>query len=93
MGSSDDVTGPVFRVVLAPGEDGYIVAECVDLAGCMSQGKTETEALENIEDAIKACLSVILEDALTRVGGSAGGATLPGSRAFRPRIELVGLTA
>jgi len=88
---------PLFRVVFTPGEDGYIVAECVDLPGCMSQGKTEQEALENIEDAIKACLSVILEDALLRVGGPQSDigdlAGQTGYRAFRPQIELIGLTA
>ena len=64
----EEPSGPIFRVALSPGEDGYIVAECLNIPGCMSQGKTEAEALENIEDAIKACLSVIMEDALARVG-------------------------
>ena len=39
-------------VVLTPGEDGYIVVECPMLPGCISQGKTEAEALANIRDAI-----------------------------------------
>ena len=39
-------------VVLTAGEDGYIVAECPTLPGCMSQGKDEDEALRNIHDAI-----------------------------------------
>ncbi len=30
------------------------VADCLNLYGCMSQGKTKEEALENIEKAIKA---------------------------------------
>ena len=37
---------------------GY-VAECLNLYGCMSQGKTKAEALENIEKAIKAYMEVI----------------------------------
>jgi predicted RNase H-like HicB family nuclease len=37
---------------LREGEDGYIVAECPSLPGCISQGKTEEEALANIKEAI-----------------------------------------
>ena len=43
-------------VVLMPGEDGYIVAECPVLPGCVSQGKTREEALANIKEAIELCL-------------------------------------
>jgi predicted RNase H-like HicB family nuclease len=43
-------------VVLIPGEDGYIVAECPVLPGCISQGKTREEALANIKEAIELCL-------------------------------------
>ena len=39
-------------VVLTPGEDGYVVAECPTLPGCISQGKAEDEALRNIREAI-----------------------------------------
>ena len=47
------MTERVFRVVITPDEDGVFVAECVDLPGCISQGKTEPEAIENVRDAIK----------------------------------------
>lgn len=47
-----------YRVVFYPGEDGYWVIECPGLPGCISQRRTEEEALENIEDAIQACLQV-----------------------------------
>lgn len=40
------------HVILRNGEDGYIVAECPSLPGCISQGKTEAEALANIKEAI-----------------------------------------
>jgi predicted RNase H-like HicB family nuclease len=43
-------------VVLRPGEDGWIVAECPVLPGCISQGKTRDEALANISEAISLCL-------------------------------------
>ena len=45
-------------VTLEPGEDGYIIAECPAIPGCMSQGRTREEALVNIKDAILACLEV-----------------------------------
>jgi antitoxin HicB len=41
-----------FRVVLQPDEDGVIVAEVPALPGCISQGATRVEALENIREAI-----------------------------------------
>jgi predicted RNase H-like HicB family nuclease len=39
-------------VVLYPGEDGYWIAECSSLPGCISQGSTKPEALTNIKEAI-----------------------------------------
>ncbi|MFI5385267.1 MAG: type II toxin-antitoxin system HicB family antitoxin [Fimbriimonadales bacterium] len=48
----------VFDVELYPGEDGWWVVECPSIPGCISQGKTEEEALEMIKDAIKVCLEV-----------------------------------
>jgi predicted RNase H-like HicB family nuclease len=40
-------------VVIYRGEDGYWVAECPSLPGCVSQGKTKTEAIDNIREAIE----------------------------------------
>lgn len=51
----------VFKVVLEPGEDGWIVAECPALPGCVSQGRTEAEALDNIREAIELWLETELE--------------------------------
>jgi predicted RNase H-like HicB family nuclease len=34
-------------------EDGVFVAQCPSLPGCISQGKTRKEAIENIQDAMK----------------------------------------
>jgi len=45
-----------FLVTLVPGEDGWIVAECPALPGCMSQGRSQEEALQNIREAIEASL-------------------------------------
>jgi len=41
-----------FRVVIQQDEDGMFVAECPSLPGCVSQGKTREEVLDNIRDAI-----------------------------------------
>ena len=45
-----------FRVIIEMDEDGVFVAECPSLPGCISQGKTRAEALENIKDAAKGYL-------------------------------------
>ena len=45
-------------VTLERDETGMLVAECPAIPGCMSQGKTEEEALANIREAIVACLEV-----------------------------------
>jgi len=37
-------------------EDGWIVAECPSLPGCVSQGRTRDEAIANIREAIEASL-------------------------------------
>ena len=43
-------------VTLERDETGTLVAECPAIPGCISQGKTEEEALANIREAIEACL-------------------------------------
>jgi predicted RNase H-like HicB family nuclease len=51
-------------VTLERDETGMIVAECPAIPGCVSQGKTEEEALANIREAIVACLEVRAEQGL-----------------------------
>jgi len=46
------------RVVMYPGEDGFVVAECPELPGCASQGRTREDALQNIREAIEGWLDV-----------------------------------
>jgi antitoxin HicB len=41
-----------YRVIVEPDEDGIYVAEVPTLPGCISQGRTRTEAIENIKEAI-----------------------------------------
>lgn len=50
-----------FQVTLERDEDGMWCVECPAIPGCVSQGKTRDEALENIKDAIKLCLEVRAE--------------------------------
>lgn len=52
------------QVILYPGEDGYWVAECPSLPGCLSQGKTKEETVANIREAIRGYISVLEEDTL-----------------------------
>lgn len=46
----------MFHVKVEKAEDGWIVAECPALPGCISQGCDEREALENIKEAISGWL-------------------------------------
>ena len=63
----------LFHVTILNAEDGWVVAECPALPGCVSQGRDEKEALENIREAITAWLwaedqkaiSSLPKDALT----------------------------
>lgn len=52
------------QVVLYPGEDGYWVAECPSLPGCITQGKTREEAISNIREAIQGYIQALEEDKL-----------------------------
>ena len=46
----------IFHVTVENAEDGWVVVTCPALPGCVSQGKDEKEALENIKEAITAWL-------------------------------------
>jgi len=48
-------------VTVSRDEDGVFVAECPSIPGCVSQGKTEEEAMKNIREAIHECLEVRAE--------------------------------
>lgn len=52
------------QVILHPGEDGYWVAECPSLLGCVSQGQTKEEAIANIKEAIQGYIAALEEDGL-----------------------------
>jgi predicted RNase H-like HicB family nuclease len=40
------------EVILTQDESGWVVAECPELPGCVTQGRTEAEARANLEEAI-----------------------------------------
>lgn len=48
-------------------EDGWYVVECPVIPGCMSQGRTEMQALDNIREAMQLCLEVRQEQGLPLV--------------------------
>ena len=50
------------QVIIQPGEDGYWVAECPSLPGCISQGKSREEAVVNISEAIRGYIAALRED-------------------------------
>ena len=52
------------QVVVYPGEDGYWVAECPSLPGCISQGATREEAVKNIKEAIRGYVAALEDDGL-----------------------------
>ncbi|MBM3747798.1 MAG: type II toxin-antitoxin system HicB family antitoxin [Acidobacteria bacterium] len=54
-------------VTIYQDEDGVFIAECPSVPGCVSQGRTEQEAEENIRDAIRECLVVRAEKGLPLV--------------------------
>ena len=53
-----------FNVTIERDEDGMWIAECPPIPGCVSQGKTKEQALDNIKEAIELCLEVRAEKGL-----------------------------
>ena len=47
-----------FQITIFQDEDGVFITECPAIPGCISQGKSEDEAMANIQKAIKECLAV-----------------------------------
>ena len=52
------------QTLIYRGEDGYWIAECPSLPGCISQGQTREEAIENIREAIALYIEALEEDNL-----------------------------
>ena len=47
------------QIILYTDEDGYWIAECPSLPGCISQGETKEEAIANITDAIRTYIEAL----------------------------------
>ena len=52
------------QVIIYRGENGYWVAECPSLPGCVSQGSTRDAAVENIKESIRGYIRSLDEDHL-----------------------------
>lgn len=53
-----------FKIVMEKDEDGWLVVTVPSLPGCISQGKTEREAIENIKEAIELHVRSMAEDGM-----------------------------
>ena len=53
-----------FNITFDRDEDGVWIVECPAIPGCVSQGKTREQALDNIREAIALCLEVRAEKGL-----------------------------
>ena len=60
----DQAEAMKFATIMDRDEDGMWVIECPSIPGCVSQGRTREEALENIREAIAGCLEVRAERGL-----------------------------
>ncbi len=58
------------QVLIYPGEDGFWIAECPSLPGCISQGETREEAVTNIREAIDLYIEALTEDRIPVPGDS-----------------------
>ena len=52
------------QVIIYPGEDGFWVAECSSLPGCVSQGEGREDAVSNIREAIEGYILALQDDGL-----------------------------
>ena len=52
------------QVFIHPGEEGFWVAECTSLPGCISQGESKEAVVANIGEAIEGYVLSLVEDGL-----------------------------
>ena len=52
------------QAIVYPGEDGFWVAECPSLPGCVSQGECREQAVVNIREAIEGYILALQDDHL-----------------------------
>jgi predicted RNase H-like HicB family nuclease len=56
------------KVLIEKDEDGYFIATVPTLPGCISQGKTEKQAIKNIKEAIGLHVHALAGDGLPLSG-------------------------
>jgi predicted RNase H-like HicB family nuclease len=78
-----------FTIILSEGEDGFVIAECPQLPGCMSQGKTREEARQNIIDAMKSVLVVRIEQLIAQGPSNHSHHKGANEESFRFEPELI----
>ncbi len=60
-----------YTIIIEKGRESGYIAYAPALKGCVSQGKTKTEALKNIKQAMEVYIEALIEDGLplpTEVG-------------------------
>lgn len=70
------------------GADGFVIAKCLEIPGCASQGATREEALANLADAIELCLDTMLEDWRKKVSKTSENTTMEAG-CDRVRMDFV----
>ena len=50
------------QIIIKSGKDGFWLAECPSLPGCISQGQSRKEAIQNIREAIEGYSEVLEEE-------------------------------
>ncbi|MCC7373817.1 MAG: type II toxin-antitoxin system HicB family antitoxin [Verrucomicrobiales bacterium] len=53
------------QVIIYPGEDGFWIAECPSLPGCVSQGESREAAIANVREAIEGYILALQEDGMS----------------------------
>ena len=53
------------QVIVYPGEDGFWVAECPGLPGCVSQGENREQAIVNIREAVEGYIPSLRKDKMS----------------------------
>ena len=52
-----------YRIRLTKGRDGFYTAQCLEVPGAISQGRTKAEAIRNAKEALELVLEVLKEKA------------------------------
>ncbi|MEN9678528.1 MAG: hypothetical protein RIS76_4424 [Verrucomicrobiota bacterium] len=64
LSDAPGILQPMRQVIIYPGEDGFWVAECPSLPGCITQGESREAAVTNIREAIEGYVLTLQDDGL-----------------------------